>query len=130
MVINLGRIKEKKRLTNPAGLLIDSLKKRWRLPPTEEEVIEQERRRIDEMGELERKKREKEIIKAEEERKRCEELEARFKRFSKKRQDELKEKAKELLREENKGIGEEGLKFILGREMIVLYKALELMGEE
>lgn len=50
-------------------------------------------------------------------------------KLSKKRQEELKERAKEVLREENKGIGEKGLEFILSREMVVLHKALGLMGE-
>jgi len=130
IVINLGRIKEKKRLTNPAGLLIDSLKRGWQLPPTEEEIIKEERRKIEEMGEVERKKREEEIKEIKKERKERERLEAKFKRLPQKEQEELKEKARELLREENKGISEEGLRFILSREMIVLYKTLELIKEE
>jgi len=130
IVINLGRIKEKKRLTNPAGLLIDSLKRGWQLPPTEEEIIKEERRKIEEMGEIERKKREEEIKEIKKERKERERLEARFKRLPQKEQEELKEKARELLKEENKGIGEEGLRFILSREMIVLHKTLELIKEE
>ena len=57
-------------------------------------------------------------------------LKGAFKKSSKKKQKELKERAREILREENKGVGEEGLKFILGREMVVLPKVLGLMGEE
>ncbi len=47
-------------MANPAGMLIESLKNGWRLPPTEKEIIEEEKRKMEEMGEAERKKVERE----------------------------------------------------------------------
>ena len=70
-------------------MLIDSLRNGWRLPPTEEEMIEEEKRKIEGVGEAERKKREKEIEKAEEDRKEYEKLEAKFRKLSKKKQKAL-----------------------------------------
>ena len=130
VMLNISRISNDGTVNNPVGLLRTSLEKEWDLPPTKEEIQQQEKqiRNEKEKKEREQQQREREeYLKTKEEEERLNKI---FFSLSQKEQERLKEEARQKIitehMEDNQG---KTSKFFL-MDIMVMIKIRETLREQ
>lgn len=130
VMLNISRISNDGTVNNPVGLLRMSLEKEWDLPPTKEEIQQQEKQARDEKGKRERKQQQREreeYLKTKEEEER---LNKTFFSLSQEEQESLKEEARQkIVTEHMKDSQEKTSKFFL-MDIMVMIKVKELLRKK
>lgn len=123
---NISRLKLKN-ADNPVGLLIRSLESNYDLSPTQEELLETEKKKADD---LQRRKKEefKEYEKnQDDESQRFISLDKKYNALPVEEQEKLRDMAVKEIKTENKSLGNTGLSFILKNERTLKIKMLTIM---
>lgn len=126
---NILRLKFKG-VDNPIGLLIRSLEEGYKLLPTQDEKIEIDKKASEEKQLEQKKEFEEEKKKLELEKQKFKLLEERYNSLSKENQEKLRNKAIAEIIEENKGIGEKGINFMLKKEKFIKIKIMIILERE
>lgn len=130
VMLNISRISNDGTVNNPVGLLRTSLEKEWDLPPTKEEIRQQEKQARDEKEKKEREQQQREReeylkTKAEEER-----LNKIFLSLPLEEQESLKEEARQkIIAEHMEDNQEKTSKFFL-MDIMVMIKTREILREQ
>ena len=127
---HISRISNDATVNNPVGLLRTSLEKEWDLPPTKEEIQQQEKqaRNEKEKRERERQRREREeYLKTKEEEERLNKI---FFSLSQEEQERVKEEARQkIITEHMEDSQEKTSKFFL-MDIMVMIKVREILREQ
>ncbi|MBU2437116.1 MAG: replication initiator protein A [Candidatus Omnitrophica bacterium] len=130
VMLHISRISNNETVNNPVGLLKTSLEKEWDLPPTKEEIQQQEKQARDEKEKRERERQERErgeYLKTKEEEERLNKI---FFSLTPEEQESLKEEARqEIIAEHMEDSQEKTSKFFL-MDIMVMIKAREILREQ